>query len=93
MKKYGITIRGTSNPLACTRLKVANAALQKGLWLVTRNCENLIRDFEMCVTDEFGELKKKGIDSDRTHMLDATTYDVFQSFKELIYKKPEWKEI
>jgi len=47
----------------------------------------------MCVTDEYGELKKKNIDKDRTHMLDATTYDVFQTFKELIYRKPSKREI
>jgi len=93
LKKYGFSIRGKSNPPASSRLKIANIALQKGLWLVTKNCENLIRDMEMCVTDEYGELKKKNIDKDRTHMLDATTYDVFQTFQELIYRKPSKREI
>jgi len=93
MKKYGITIKGTSNPLASKRITIANIAMQKGLWLVTRNCENLIKDMEMCVTDEHGEFQKTGIDKERTHMLDATTYDVFQTFQELIYRKPSKREI
>lgn len=91
LRKYGVAIQGTANPPVSSRIKVANIAMQKGLWKVTSNCVNLIRDMEMCVTDEHGELIKE--DSDRTHILDAVTYDVFQTYRELIFKKPQGNRI
>jgi len=91
LRKYGCQIIGTSNPPVSSRIKVANIAFQKGLWKVTKNCTHLIEDMEMCVTDDYGELKKE--DEDRTHILDAVTYDVFQDFKHLIFKPVVGKEI
>ena len=87
LRKYMVEIVGTRNPAPSIRLKIANIAMQKGLWKVTKNCEKLIQDFEMCVTDEHGELVKK--DRMLTHMLDAATYPVFEQFKELLlnYRK------
>jgi len=94
LKKYGCTISGTVNPPVSSRLKIANIALQKKLWSVTSNCVNLIKDMEMCVTDEHGDLLKDNtVSKDRTHMLDAVTYDVFQEYREELFKKPQGNRI
>lgn len=84
LKRYMVNVVGDRNPPVGSRLKVANIALQKGLWKVTNNCEHLIQDFEMCVTDEHGELKKDP-SGELTHMTDAATYPVFNLFKHLLF--------
>lgn len=91
LRKYGCTIIGTVNPPVSSRLKIANIAVQKGLWKLCSNCKNLIQDIEMCVTDEHGELDKT--DKTLTHMLDAATYPVFQKYKHLIFTPPKGKEL
>lgn len=91
LQKYNCHIAGTVNPPVSSRLKIANIAFQKGLWKVTKNCQHLIEDMEMCVTDNYGELQKG--DKDRTHILDAVTYDVFNEYKSLIFKQGKTVEI
>ena len=91
IRKYGCQIVGTHNPLVSARLKIANMAMANGLWKVTKNCVNLIKDMELCVTDEYGELMKD--DKDRTHILDAATYDVYQDYKHLLFKPRKVSEI
>ena len=92
LKKYGVSVIGTSNPPVSSRIKIANIAMQKGLWKVAANCKHLIESMETCVTDEHGELVKPKNDMN-THMLDAVTYDVFQDFSQLIFKKQAGREI
>ena len=89
LKKYLVKVVGTVNPPVSARIKIANIAMQKGIWQITKNCKNLIQDFEMCVTDEHGELLKdeSKVSKDRTHILDACTYDVYQTFKDEIFTK------
>ena len=92
LKRYGVKILADkTNPPAGSRMKLANIAMQKGLWQITENCKHLCQDMEMCVTDELGELKKD--DKELTHMLDAATYPVFQTFKDILFKRKSSKEL
>lgn len=87
INKHGITLDPTSqsNPYVTDRLKISNIAIAKGLWKITKNCEQLKKDVDNVVTDEFGEIIKE--DKMRTHMLDAVTYDVYRDFYKLLRPK------
>lgn len=92
IRKYGVRIDGTANPSVLTRLKVANVAMNTGRWFVCENCVNLIKDLEMCVTDSYGELVKTK-EKERTHLLDAVTYDTAIEFMHLVLKPQKGKMI
>jgi hypothetical protein len=85
IKKYGVIVQGgTTNPPVHSRLTVANIALNKGLWLITDNCKELMHDLDFATTDKYGELEKKDYDP---HLLDASTYDIYITYKDALYTK------
>jgi hypothetical protein len=79
-----LIIEGNNNPFVPERLKISNTAMSKGLWQVTKNNTELIKDFDYCVTDQYGQI----IDDDpmRGHLLDAVTYDVYREYVGLFSK-------
>jgi len=82
LRRYGFEVEGSrSNPYVPDRLKICNVAMAKGIWKITDNCKELIKDLESVIVDEHGEIVKG--DNMRTHLLDAATYDAYRCFYQL----------
>lgn len=78
LKAFGFKIKGSFNKQHRDSLNAVNNAFAKRLVFITRNCKNLINDYEKVITDKYNNIDKS--DAKLTHVSDASRYLIDREF-------------